>query len=292
MDEPGGPGSAPGWRILHPTDFSEASEVAFVHALKLALAMQGRLHVLHVSSDAGPVRWRSFPGVREALERWGVLPAGSPPEAVADLGIEVVKVEAVGDDPVVATHEFLQTHPAELIVLATHQRDGLARWREPSVAERIARQAHQVTLFVPGGTGGFVEAVSGRIRLERVLIPVDRVPAPQPAVEAAAALASLQGRTPVTFRMVHAGGAEFPAVMIHDKPGWTWERRALAGEAPTALGEAISAFDPDLLVMTTAGHHGFMDALRGSTTERVLRATPCPLLAVSVSARLPRLVWR
>ena len=282
----------PGWRILHPTDFSEASEVAFVHALKLALAMQGRLHVLHVSSHDGPVRWRNFPGVREALERWGVLPAGSPPEAVGDLGIEVEKVDAVGDDPVVATHDFLRRHPAELIVLATHQRDGLARWREPSVAERIARQTRQLTLFVPGGTAGFVDAVTGMIRLQRVLIPVDRIPAPQPAVEAAAALASLQGQAPMTFRMVHVGESEFPAVIAHDKPGWTWERRVLAGEAATALIEAIREFGPDLVVMTTAGHHGFMDALRGSTTERVLRAVPCPLLAVSVTARLPRLVWR
>jgi nucleotide-binding universal stress UspA family protein len=281
-----------GLRILHPTDFSEASEVAFVHALKLTLAMQGRLHVLHVASRGGPVRWRSFPGVREALERWGMLPAGSPPAAVGDLGIEVVKVEAVDDDPVVATHDFLQRHPAELIVLATHQRDGLARWREPSVAERIARQAHQLTLFVPGGTDGFVDAVTGRIRLERVLIPVDRIPAPQPAVEAAAALASLQGQTPMTFQMVHVGETEFPAVITEDKPGWTWERRVRAGDAVTALNEAITEFDPDLLVMTTAGHHGFMDAVRGSTTERVLRAAPCPLLAVSVSARLSRLVWR
>jgi nucleotide-binding universal stress UspA family protein len=282
----------PGWRILHPTDFSEASELAFVHALKLTLAMQGRLHVLHVSSHHEGVRWRSFPGVREALERWGVLPAGSPRGAVADLGIEVEKVDAVGDDPVIATHDFLQQHPAELIVLATHQRDGLARWRDPSVAERIARQARQVTLFVPGGTGGFVDALTGLIRLRRVLIPVDRIPAPQPAVEAAAALASLQAQAPTTFRMVHVGDAEFPAVSVHDKPGWTWERRVLGGEAATALVDEIPEFDPDLVVMTTAGHHGFMDALRGSTTERVLRAISCPLVAVSAAARLPRLVWR
>ena len=280
----------PGWRILHPTDFSEASEVAFVHALKLALVTQGHLHVLHVSSREGRVRWRSFPGVREALERWGVLPARSGPEAVADLGIEVVKVEAVGDDPVLVAHDFLGRHPADMIVLGTHQRDGLARWRQPSVAGRIARQARQVTLFVPDGAGGFVDAVTGRIRLQRVLIPVDRVPAPQPAIEAAAALASLEGAAPTTFRLVHVGETEVPAVVTEEKPGWAWERSLLNGEPATTLVEAIQDFHPDLVVMTTAGHHGFMDALRGSTTERVLRAIRCPLLAVSITARLPHLV--
>jgi nucleotide-binding universal stress UspA family protein len=32
--------------------------------------------------------------------------------------------------------------------------------------------------------------------------------------------------------------------------------------------------------MATQGHHGVLDALRGSVTERVLRRAPCPLLAV------------
>jgi len=32
--------------------------------------------------------------------------------------------------------------------------------------------------------------------------------------------------------------------------------------------------------MPTAGHQGFLDALRGSTTEQVLRKAPCPVLAI------------
>src|SRR5262245_14019681 len=235
----------PGWRILHPTDFSEASEFAFVHALKLTLLVHGQLHVLHVSRQHHDARWRNFPGVREALERWGVLPAGSPAAAVGALGIEVEKVDTVDDDPVLATHEFLQQHPAEMIVLATHRRDGLARWLEPSVAERIARQARQVTLFVPDGTDGFVDAANGVTRSRRVLIPIDRVPEPQPAVDAAIALVSLQGEAPVTFQVVHVGDATFPPLAAHENPEWTWTRRLLTGEPATALVEAIQAFDPD-----------------------------------------------
>ncbi len=30
----------------------------------------------------------------------------------------------------------------------------------------------------------------------------------------------------------------------------------------------------------TAGHHGFIDALRGSVTQRVLHEAPCPILAM------------
>jgi len=49
----------------------------------------------------------------------------------------------------------LRRHPADVIVLATHRRDGLARRREPSLTERVARDAYQVALFVPAGRPGF-----------------------------------------------------------------------------------------------------------------------------------------
>jgi nucleotide-binding universal stress UspA family protein len=47
-----------------------------------------------------------------------------------------------------------------------------------------------------------------------------------------------------------------------------------------AILSAASYYLADLLVMPTAGRHGFLDALRGSTTEQVLRRAPCALLAL------------
>lgn len=280
----------PSWRFLHPTDFSEASEVAFVHALKLALVTRGQLHVLHVAPAGAPIQWKSFPGIREALERWGELPAGSPREAVAGLGINVVKVTAKAGDPVSATADYLGREPADVIVLATHQRDGFERWRQPSVAQAIARHVGEVALFVPAGVEGFVSATTGATRLRRVLVPVARTPTPQPAVDVVAAFASAAGEVAITFRLVHAGEDGFPDLTTPGDVGWTWERHTLAGDPGTALLQTMRDWPPDLVVMTTEGRHGFMDALRGSTTEQVVRAAPCPVLAVSISARaLPRL---
>jgi nucleotide-binding universal stress UspA family protein len=39
-------------------------------------------------------------------------------------------------------------------------------------------------------------------------------------------------------------------------------------------------WSPDLIALTTQGHVGFLDALRGSTTERVVRGARCPVLAI------------
>ena len=36
--------------IFHPSDFSAASELAFAHALKIALVARSRLDILHVTA--------------------------------------------------------------------------------------------------------------------------------------------------------------------------------------------------------------------------------------------------
>ena len=47
----------------------------------------------------------------------------------------------------------------------------------------------------------------------------------------------------------------------------------------TAAAEAAG-----LIVMTTDGRNGFLDALRGSHSERVLHAAACPLLTIPVGS--------
>ncbi len=61
--------------ILHPTDFSEGSMLAFCHALKIAVEYKASLSILHVDSERSEdARWEDFPGVRATLQRWGLLP--------------------------------------------------------------------------------------------------------------------------------------------------------------------------------------------------------------------------
>jgi len=54
----------------------------------------------------------------------------------------------------------------------------------------------------------------------------------------------------------------------------------IEGPVVATILEIVEQVAADLIVMTTEGHHGFLYALRGSTTEQVLRHAPCPLLAV------------
>jgi hypothetical protein len=79
-------------RIFHPSDFSVASKVAFVHALKLAVSTNGRLTILHTGAEGSADDWLEFPRVRRTLERWEMLPPNSPKDAIFNLGLDVEKV--------------------------------------------------------------------------------------------------------------------------------------------------------------------------------------------------------
>jgi nucleotide-binding universal stress UspA family protein len=110
--------------IIHPTDFSEGRRVAFFHALKAALLAKTELTLLNVSPDR-TARWSDFPGMRETLENWNVLPENSPRSAVGELGPRVQKVIAGGRDPVVGVLAHLSKHPADLSAMAIVGRNGV-----------------------------------------------------------------------------------------------------------------------------------------------------------------------
>lgn len=268
-------------RIFHPSDFSQASEVAFAHALKLALIARAKLRIMHVAADRHDVHWSDFPGVRAMLARWGLLPEGSPKYAVAKLGLNIEKIVSTRADPMHSMLHYLAENPTDLVVLATHQHAGWARWWRPAIAEPMARRAKTATLFVPQGVEGFIGLDDGAVRLQRILIPIDQVPHPQAAVDAAAGLARALGCHEVSFTLVHVGATgDIPAVHEPHQAGWTWDRTVRHGgvvEQILAVGTACSA---DLIVLTTQGHHGCLDALRGSTSERILRGAQCPVLAI------------
>jgi nucleotide-binding universal stress UspA family protein len=57
-----------------------------------------------------------------------------------------------------------------------------------------------------------------------------------------------------------------------------------SGNVVKSIVDAAIEFDADFIGMPTAGHHGVLDALRGSTTERVIRHAPCPVFALSAAS--------
>jgi nucleotide-binding universal stress UspA family protein len=108
---------------------------------------------------------------------------------------------------------------------------------------------------------------------------VDREPRPQIALDAALAIARALDTTLERITLLFVGEAgEMPTLDTSAARGAACERRACKGGVVEAILGA--AEDADLIAMATRGRAGFLAALRGSTTERVLRRAPCPVLAV------------
>jgi nucleotide-binding universal stress UspA family protein len=262
--------------IFHPSDFSKASELAFVHALAVALIRQTELVIMHAGRDRVD-DWKQFPGVRKTLERWGMLAPNSSRAAVFEkLSMRVSKISA-GGNPVQASIDQIATQRPDLVVLATRGRHGLPMWLKPSVAQAIARRSRTMTLFVPRGCRGIVTP-DGDIHLRRILLPVDHQPDPREAVIRAVRAAMMLSDEAVEMIILHVNGTALPPFDRPQTATCVWKEIRREGDVVSAILDA--AQEVDLIVMATEGRHGFVDAMRGSVTERVVRGAPCPVLAV------------
>jgi nucleotide-binding universal stress UspA family protein len=165
------------------------------------------------------------------------------------------------------------------LVLATHGRDGFNRLLYGSKAEEIARHTHVPTFFIGPEAHGFVDKSTGQIRLERILIPVAHSPSPIHSLHFLTELLAPVGVSSAAFQFVHVGDS---APQIFGGSGQMDSKiEVVQGPIVETLLRIAQEHHADMIAMPTAGHHGFLDALRGSTTERVLRRAPCPVLAIS-----------
>ena len=276
--------SSPIQSVFHPTDFSLASEVAFVYALKIALAAKAELSVIHFAEQGVEASWDYFPKVREILVNWGILSPDCSESDLASLGLRAEGIIARGPDIFGSIIQHLNQKNPDLMVLATHQIVGLNRWLSTPVAEPLARKARCPTLFVPPLTEErIVSYQDGTVTLERILIPVTQLISPQFGIDYAVDIANLLAVNRINWKIFHVGEqAHIPALHLPKHAGWKWEKLARPGHLVDQLLEIANECSPQLIVMTTEGHRGLFDVLQGSTTEQLVRSVRCPVLAVPV----------
>jgi nucleotide-binding universal stress UspA family protein len=261
--------------VAHPTDLSPEGAPAFEHALAIALARRCPLDVIHVRRPGGKSDWASFPHVREVLQRWNILAPGAQIEDIyRTTGVRVSKVDIRDDDAVDGMAHFLRTHPVDLMVMRSHGRVGVERWLGHSVSAELAQETIVPTLVLGPAARPFVDSRTGRASLGRVVVPVDHDPEPNDALRI---LGTLVEGFDVELDLLHVGER---APEVRDEAGRPRSVRTLDGPVvETLLEESIRA---GLMAMPTAGRRNFLDALRGSTTERVIGEASCPVLAIPV----------
>jgi nucleotide-binding universal stress UspA family protein len=133
-------------RMLVPTDFSPASDIAFNYAMDMAARQRCSLHLLHVIDDASFASaypdgfYVELPGLRAQLIDDAQRRLHEMAAACTALNVTVTTEVAVGrPDRVIA--DRATSRGTELIVMGTHGRSGFAHLVLGSVAERVVRIA-------------------------------------------------------------------------------------------------------------------------------------------------------
>jgi nucleotide-binding universal stress UspA family protein len=143
-------------RILHPSDFSKASGAAFAKAVELAKANRSELVLLHVLGPPVPIMGGDgyvSPGIYEDLHQSARAYASKElASLVAKAKKAGVRAKAVLRDGV--THDQIaraaRSARADMIVIGTHGRTGLAKLFLGSVAGRVIATAKCPVMTVRG----------------------------------------------------------------------------------------------------------------------------------------------
>jgi nucleotide-binding universal stress UspA family protein len=279
--------------ILVPSDLSPESDAAFEHVRFLSDRFGAAVRLYHTldahpgdpgRQDAGAAEQeRDAAEARSELERRG---------RALNVAYDVV-VERPAR-PVPVDHALVdlvhRTHP-DVTVMATHRRGALGTLFLGSVTEQVLRNTGRPVLCVhPGGRTA--------LPYRRILVPTDFSPYSRRAFPLAAhlartlmaevvgvhvapwsTLASLEGAPSATVVEPPSEGALRAFLKPHFE-GLEPRPTVLRGAAWHRIVHLAYEVEADLIVMSIRGHDSLGDFILGSQTERVIRHTACPVLAV------------
>lgn len=296
-------------RILVPTDFSQPSQCALRHAAELARKFDAELILTHIrtpyADDPNRPEYHFFDE-----GRYSAFVTEQLTRTSEGIGSERVVKTVVGRDvsPANGILRIADENQVELIVMGTHGRTGLGHFFLGSVAERVVRHAQGPVMTVSSKR----EEYRDNPRYQRILASYDFSAHSKEAACRARDLAALYGaRLAVLYvieQEIHPGYFDIWKVSVKSEmPEIAREaRKSLlnvlgdhglddvevfveVGQGDGRVHRDITRFaadhEIDLIVMGTYGLSGIEHMLLGSTTERVIRIAPCPVLTFHLPGR-------
>ena len=293
--------------VLCPTDFSEFSEQALRQSAALVRALGGDLTVAHVFPYPVPLGGEvpyytsQLLGSVARAEQLDKLKAFAGPAESA--GVRVRSVLREGD-PSREIARLAAELPADLLVLGTHGRAGFERFLLGSVTERLLRRAPcPVVAVCHAGAPGFV----GGAPSSRILCATDLRSTSVDVVAYALALAEASAAYLTLLHVLEGPEFETGSPLRFTVPEMRTMRKALRDDArirlrlaiPDEVRLRIAVRDlvvegraheqilrvareeaPQLIVLGAHGGGSLERMLFGSTSQRVVREAPSPVLIV------------
>ena len=281
--------------ILCPVDFFSASNRAFEYAMKLAENYGANLRLLHVVSPIIPDTYASGSNLADLsvdFQKKSRLQLEKLKARAEKKNIKVSAEVQIGDiDGEI--RRAIKNGNADLVVVGTHGRRGFERWVLGSVTERLIRHCPVPLLAI--GSSGTSRMVPPAIA--RMVVTTDFSEGTSDAMAYACSIAAecqskitllhvmndvtadvgLRLRDPLIRgirekldALVPKGIRDWCDVQTHVDTGTPWR----------VILKTIQSEKPGLLVMNVHGKGMLERALVGSTADRVLRGTSCPVLLI------------
>jgi len=294
-------------KILIPLDESPQAEQVLPCALAIARRMKSEVTLLcavpaiqqnEISEDGQLIDMDELMEIAQRKAREYLNGIAGPLHAD---GISVKTALETGV-PTECILDFAQSMGVDLIAMSTRGRSGVGRWMFGSVADQVLRHATCPVLLTRANPPARPEA-----GVQRILVPLDGSPLAEraiaPAVELARAFCAeiILARVIALPSAIYGSPESMPLVV--EEPGDEKQAteylqnvrarlegdglrvRTLAARPPIAeaLLDSVRGQQANLIVMSTHGRGGVRRWVYGSVADRILQATPVPILLLRVA---------
>jgi nucleotide-binding universal stress UspA family protein len=290
------------FKVLIPLDGSRLAEtsLAYISALRLMGELEVRL--LSVVNEAE--EYHALNDAESGQREFNLL--GTYLREVAQdvhkhLGLTVESRVRYGKPAERIVEEAVEFRP-DLLLISTHGRSGVSRWRLGSVADKVVRTATCNTLLIGPQAGEESKWLEADLNMPfgAVLVPLDGSELAETALPVTESIALAYGSdvhlvravsipplamegeevfTPDILTSLQEAARHYLDSAAKRFPGGKLRKEVLLGSAAWALEDYIKQHGIDLVVMTTHGRGGMLRAALGSVTDRLLGG-PAPVLVV------------
>jgi nucleotide-binding universal stress UspA family protein len=296
--------------ILCATDFSDFSNQTIPYGVALAKEFDARLYICHVIDLSSIAIYGEFQ--LNPIDQQNRIRKQAAEQLDQIIGEQPVKWEPLISVGHTADEisRLVAEKEIDLVIAATRGRSGLKRLILGSVTERLMRVLACPLLIVHSPEHEFVNPINQEIRLKKILVGCDFSPDSDLAFQQALSLAQ---EFEADLHLAHvieptvstellkpdkALSAEIQqglhqrftekliAMVPQDARNWcTPETCILEGQPYEALVQYAKTHAIDMIVLGVRGHGLVKTLFLGSTTDRVVRQSTCPVLSVSTKAQ-------
>lgn len=287
-------------RIAVLTDFGPESEEMLRYSAAFSRWYGARLMLVHAARPESPVH-----ALPQPLAVW---PAGSPDQTqnaearlnalTLKLGLQDLSPKVlVRPEGVLALLRDVELYRPNLLVLATHGRQGIKKWLMGSVTEEVFRRVQWPVMVL--GPCADLDRATRKQQFETVVYATDLSGVSVTALQFAAAIAHDQDAQLIAMHAESDPGQGFAfdqTMAVQRLEDWLHDRidglsEALGGvkcvvefgKAAAKIGAVADAEKADLIVMGARGHGAAVitaSHFLGGTAYDVICAAHCPVLIV------------